>query len=471
MDIRLLCEQTDKKLIEDYQSQVTELREKLDAMEDNLKQKDDELNNTLDAERSRASAANAEKKEWSDLRLDLENKLADAQNLTESLQAELDRVRESQERTEGDLQARIEELRVSGPGGVGSDLDLENEELRAELREQRQVTDEVRREAQEFLREMRMLSEQSSSSFDREEQLTKTINKLEDEVRDWRNRYARTKTQLRGLRASSMGLTIQPEAGKYTQDSSFTRENGLVKDVHITKFQISIDELLRMARADEPARVIDYMKAVVVSVRRITQDIDDAPRSNGDVAQQQTKLKSRVSATANNLITASKNFAVANGLSPVSLLDAAASHLTAAVVELVRTVKIRPTPPGELEDDDDGTLDPVDTKGFFPPRESRQGNNPPSFLGLPNGHISADSSMYSPINSPRESTSVTPRNGGKEPWAGRQRSLSRGVALGNGTTYSNGIDKSLPPPPMGQFGIPTQEGNVEQLKVVISVTC
>ena len=438
-----------------------------------MKQKDDELNNALDAERNRESTSTAEKKEWSDLRLELESKVADTQNLSESLQSELERLRASHDDAQKELQNQIEELRVSGSRGVSQgDIELENEELRSELREQRQVTDEVRREAQEFLREMRILSEQTSTSFDREEQYTKAINKLEEEVRDWRNRYARTKTQLRSLRAGSMGLTILPEAAKYTKDSGFTRENGLVKDVHVTKFQISIDELLQMARADDPGRVIEFMKAVVVSVRRITQDIDEAPQTNGDSAAQLGKLKSRVSGTANNLITASKNFSIANGLSPVSLLDAAASHLTAAVVELVRTVKIRPTPAGELEDDDDGNLEPVDPTGFFPVRELRQGSNPPPFLGLglPNGHISADSSMYSEMNSPRESTNIQPRSSlAKESWAGRQRSLSRGATLGNG--YTNGVDKSLPPPPMGDYARSIQEGNVEELKVKIPLYC
>ena len=42
-----------------------------------------------------------------------------------------------------------------------------------------------------------------------------------------------------------------------------------------------------------------------------------------------------------------------NGIAPVSLVDAAASHLTGAVVELIKVVKIRPTPAGELEVADD----------------------------------------------------------------------------------------------------------------------
>jgi hypothetical protein len=462
----LTHKQTDKKLIESYQAQVGELKEKLESTEDSLRLKSEELRNLLDEERRKATTFNAEKKELSDLRLRLENQLADARNLNENLQSELDRVRSEYSNMERELRAQIDELRASSNGkrGAGNaELELENEELRSELREQQEVTDEVRREAQEFLREMRMLSERSGSSFEREELLANQVNKLEEEVKDWRNRYARTKTQLRSLRASSIGLTIQQDAAKYARESGFTGEDGLVKDVHVTKFQISIDELLRTARTDDPERVVDYMKAVVVNVRRITQDIDDSSSNTGDLAQQQMKLKSKVSATANNLITASKNYAAAKGLSPISLLDAAASHLTTAVVELVRTVKIRPTPAGELEDDDDGVLPAVDTTGFFPNRDERQEKQAPPFLGLRNDRASAISSVYSSAGSPRESTATRPRSSStKDTWASR-RPLSRNGLNANGINGVNG-KRNTPPGPIG-FGIRTHESDVEDLKV------
>lgn len=86
------------------------------------------------------------------------------------------------------------------------------------------------------------------------------------------------------------------------------------------------------------------MKTVVLAVRNITTDIEQSASSVKDeeVAKKRHKLKGKISATANNVITASKNYATAGGLSPVSLLDAAASHLTTAVVDLVKTVKIKP---------------------------------------------------------------------------------------------------------------------------------
>jgi len=434
-------------------------------MEDNLKQKDDELNNVLDGERTRASAANVEKQQWDELRRSLESKIADAQNLNDSLQSELDRLRSSQASTERDLKSQIDELKTSqstrGPGN--SQLERENQELQNELREQELLTEEVRREAQQSLREMRMLSEQSPISFAREEQLANTINQLEAEVKDWRNRYARTKTQLRNLRASSIGLTIQQDAAKYAKESGFTQDDGLVKDVHVTKFQISIDELLQVARMDNPDRAMEFMKTVVVNVRQIVQDIDDAGRQ---LEPQQLKLKSRVSATTNNLITATKNHVSARGLSPVSLLDAAASHLTSAIVELVRTVKVRPTPAGELEDDDDGNITPLDNTGYFPVRDLRpESTNVPAFRGFANSRMSGESSMYS--NSPRASMDMRARDSGKESWAGRLRSQSRGDVNGmNGMSGVNGNNKLLPLPPMGVgFGIRTQDNDVEDLKV------
>jgi len=456
--------QGDKRLMEDYEAQIRDLREQLGNMEDAMRKKDDEITSVLDGERNRATAANLEKKEWNDVRENLENQLVEARNLTDSLRDEMDRERDDHAAETRQLREQMEDLRrsadksISGRGGGGGDpnLERENQELRTALREQQQVTDEVRREAEEFLREMRMLSQQSGSAFERQSEMEKTIESLEKEVRDWRNRYARTKTQLRSMRATSMGLNIDQDAGKAVRERGFTTENGMVKDVHVTKFQISIDELLRRARIEEPEKAIDSMKAVVVNVRRITKDIDESTPNDEALLQEQAKLKAKVSSTANSLITAAKNFGNSAGISPVSLLDAAASHLVAAVVELLRTVKIRATPAGELEDDDDGTMTPVDSTGFFSPRSngqttsttvSTQDSLPPprpfQGLGGAGNRGSADSSAYSPTSSPRQSVE---RYAPKGP-----ASRSNGVN-GNGAGYL-GVNKGLPQAPNGNgFG-------------------
>ncbi|CAK7230569.1 component of the polarisome [Sporothrix bragantina] len=493
----IALQEKNKQLTDDYEAQIKDLRDQIESMDRDMKQKKEDMDAMLDEERSRASANNVEKQGWNDARRDLENQLADSASLAESLQQDMDRMRNDHAAEERQLRNQIDDLRQSlaesarnnnasrNGGGSNADLLRENEDLRQQLREQQEVTMEVRGEAERFLNEMRMLSQQSGSTWEKHAELEKTIETLEAEVRDWRNRYARTKTQLRNMRGSSMGVPIEEDAGRYVREKGFTTDNGLVKDVHVTKFQIAVDELLRRARIEEPERAVDSMKAVVVSVRRITKDIDDATPQDDEMAQTLAKLKARVSGTANNLITAAKNYAMAAGLSPVSLLDAAASHLVAAVVELLRTVKIRTTPAGELEEeDDDGTLTPVESNAsYFSPRSnggqttattvsSATTQNslppPPPFQGLGGVRDSADSSAYSPINSPRESVD---RYGGG--FANGRRPMSRGGPNGmngmsnlsnmNGMNGMNGnylgINKSLPTAPNGMSNGNDNGGN------------
>ncbi|KAF5713876.1 SPA2 [Fusarium mundagurra] len=430
--------EADKKLIEDYQNQVRELREKLDSMEDAMRKKEDEMNSALDQERSRSATTNQEKQEWNDLRLNLENKLAEAQNLNDSMKQELQRVREDHDieiqRLRDDVAAAHETARSTGPAASDSDLQRENDELRQELREQQQVTEEVRKEAQEFLLEMRQLSQQSGSTHERHAELEQTIERLEREVHEWKNRYAGAKTQLRHMRASSAGPGIEHDAAKHVREKGFMDDRGLVKDVHVTKFQIAIDELLQKARTEDPEKVIDAMKQVVASVRRITKDIEVPQNNDEDFAQQQVKIRSKVSSTANNLITASKNFAHSAGMSPVSLLDTAASHLAAAIVELLGLVKIRTTPAEEL-DDDDGTVTPADSSGLFSPVATEHPSTtqgglppPPPFQGLGGMRGSIDSSAYSPLGSPRQSA---------EPYSGRPMSKASAVPIGLGHSNAN----------------------------------
>ncbi|KAI0409401.1 hypothetical protein F4802DRAFT_604603 [Xylaria palmicola] len=456
----------DKKLIDDHKRQVEDLRVTIEGLENAIEKKDEELMALQNGERSRATASNQEKREWEDMRKSLEGKLAEAESLNTTIRDDLERLRDEHVAENRALRREVEEAKQNNHKAGDSEIMRENEELRVTLREQQQVTEEARREARQFLEEMRALSQQHMPSWEKQAELERTVEQLEKEVRDWRNRYARTKTQLRNMRASSMGLTIETNAGKYIREKGFAEANGLVKDIHVTKFQISIDELLRRARTDEPQRVIDGMKSVIVNIRRITKDIEDSQPEDGELVPQQQKLKNRVSATANNLITASKNFASAAGLSPVSLLDAAASHLVAALVELLRTVKIRATSATELEDDDDGSITPVESAGFlsnrttttqpdaYPQASDSPLAPPPSFQGLRAGmRESANSSTYSPYSSPRASLQSR-----------RSPELPNGQMNGIGDTSYNQLNKGLPPAPNG-YG--SQDTQLEDLKIYL----
>lgn len=354
---------------------------------------------------NKLQASNAEREEWDGLKSDLETKISKAVDLNSSLQQELTKVRSEQRDMERDLRNQLETSR-QGNGGSDpdlqarfNDLDIKHQTLQSELQVQQQVTEEVRREASTFLMEMKVLSEQSHSNWEREEQLSNDVHRLEEEAKQWKGRYAKAKTQLRHLRASSVGISdARPDVSSLVaKDHDLMQEHGLIKDVHVTKFQITIDELLRVARYDGHRLVMPQVRTVVIAIRYILQDVQTAAEpEDSPAALLRTKATRKVSATANNLITASKNFANSSGLSPVSLLDAAASHLSTAVIEIVHLVKIRASPQDELEDvneeeENDISMAQLKSPDFFSvaPSQSRHSNND-------------NESIYSAIHPPSE---------------------------------------------------------------------
>lgn len=402
------------------QTNMIELQEKLAQLE-----------STMDAKDEQIRQMTAESTEWETAKQNVEQKLEEAQNLNKSLEQEIGKLKAEQPHYSGEnVLWKTKYLK----------LDHDHNVMREQLDKQRNLTDEVSRQGQLYLQEMRDMAESGTGSSEREEKLQEQVHKLEEEVKEWKGRYVKTKTQLRSVRASSIGLTIS-RADAARHGAALQDQEGLVKDVHVTKFQIAIDELLRIARSETPAAVLDHMKVVVLAVRGITSDIDAAPPSDKDdeVSKRRTKMKSKVSATANNLITASKNFASAQGLSPISLVDAAASHLTAAVVDLLHTVKIRPTPVGEIEDDDEPTMEPLQSNGYFSVVESLR-------------RRSAVESVYSALSTPSDAR--TGSNG-----------ASSALYQRGGSAYINGAGLGIKS--AAGYGTSQEEADLEDLKVNI----
>ena len=420
--------------------QLVDLQGKVHELERVVREKD------LALGKLQESSSNKE----AELRTDLESKLANALNLNNNLESEIAKVRADHADTKHQLQSEIGQRSTRGDDNNSEwkrrydDLNKTHEGLRIELEQQRTVTNEVKREAARFLEEMKVLSKRSDQTCEREEELIAQVYKLEYQVKEWKNRYARTRAQLKTARFSSLGIPMQqPDMGQFGKAGGFTQDDGLIRDFHVTKFQVSIDELLRAARVSEPQSVLANVKSVVVTVRELTQDVGVNPTNDESLTQQRMKLLSKVSATANNLITASKNFAVSKGLSPVSLLDAAASHLTLAVVELISVVKIRPTPVEELDDDDEDSLineSPADYNG----------------IGRTSGY---GESVYSSMSSPPPS--LPPQSNRNTHTAPKQIPLN--------DSSSNNYARSALQPGNATRG---HGGEVEELKVTSStITC
>jgi hypothetical protein len=102
----------------------------------------------------------------------------------------------------------------------------------------------------------------------------------------------------------------------------------------------------------------------------------------------------------------------------------------------VRTVKIRPTPAGELEDDDDGSLDPVKSPGYFSIDHSTR-------------RISGNDSVYSAVSSP-------PSNAGRQHGTDGRQSLSYPGGSFSSGMLGNGLKQAPSQRPRSE---------IEELKV------
>lgn len=270
-----------------------------------------------------------------------------------------------------ELRRQLQDHRDQRPKSIDvSDYERRIELLQDELANQEKLTNEVREEAMLYLREMRDLSRQTDQAIEAEERLAARVTQLERENDEWRHRYAKVKAQNKHLRASTMGLGLQTsfDGGSLLRKEGLVSEGGLVRDVDVTRFQLAIDELLKVARQQDTEPMLESVKHIAISVHAIESAVgtDGYPtpspsplgpmspngeHSRGGGTESVAKLQARVKGTANSLITATKLHATSHGLSPVALLDAAASNLTASVVELVKAVGIKPSGKDELQSD------------------------------------------------------------------------------------------------------------------------
>lgn len=254
-------------------------------------------------------------------------------------------------------------------------------QLQSELEQQQIVTDQVRREASAFLEEMRTLAE-SEGSWASSEKHAREIETLKREVSEWKARYSKAKSQVRNLRSSTYGsgsgkVTAFPhqQVAMGSVDASYVSPTGRILDVNVTKFQVAMDDFLLKTRTTPPKQLMDHLHNLVQATRLISQDVTSADASSNDTndlaanggssnkGTEKSSSNSRgtdalqaelaqatsvVSATATHLITTTRNHAIAGGISPMFLLDAAATDLSASVIDLIRLAKVKPSPAGAI---------------------------------------------------------------------------------------------------------------------------
>lgn len=275
----------------------------------------------------------------------LEGKLLKQENTITSLKQELEEARANNESQKVDVEAHAKLQQRHDA------LEEEHRKLHVELEQQQKVTDQVREEASAFLAEMRTLAEQESP-WDSEKH-NETVERLKSEAAEWKTRYAKSKVQIRSMRSANQAANSAfKQYDLHHSLSSMFSKHGMIYDSSVTKFQTAIDNFVLNSRSSSTKTLLDCLHNVVVATRVITQDVGSSPSEHVthqgvDVDEYQGELAqatSLVSATANNLITTTRNHSSSGGLAPLFLLDAAASDLSGAVLELIKLAHVRPSP-------------------------------------------------------------------------------------------------------------------------------
>ncbi|KAF8995499.1 hypothetical protein BDQ17DRAFT_1545214 [Cyathus striatus] len=289
-----------------------------------------------------------------------------------SLQKELEEVRESRQR-EKERDARRaqqdeEELQILRDRCEKLDEERENRMVDVAADEQLQS------QLDSLITELDDLSRRYDELMTSRDSDLMVIRNLDNQLKEYKRKYEQAKTELRNVKATSQLFVQGPKIDKgIAEDQLPVSSDGGILDVHVTAFLSAIDGLLTAGRSNSPTRVLIPMKAVVNAVTNIIEDVrafERRPqRDRSDVDSEVLKaLRVRADSTLANLAAAAKTHATSSAMSPVSLLDAAASHLSATITELGRTLCIRRATKAELEQFSyhSSTPSATATNGFMP---------------------------------------------------------------------------------------------------------
>ncbi|KAJ6568239.1 hypothetical protein DFH09DRAFT_1080640 [Mycena vulgaris] len=296
----------------------------------------------------------------------------DCGGLRGGLQRELDELWETRQQEKNREARRAqddkEEMRV---------LRYRCERLEAELESEQaggadsETVDQLRTDMEGLLTELGDLSRRNDELMTAKDADLVVIRDLDNQLNDYKRKYEQAKTELRSVKATSQ-LFLQAPKMDRPEDQLPVSSDGGVLDIHVMAFLSAIDSLLTAGRSNAPTRVLTAMKAVVNAVSAIVHDVRAfkarPSREQSDVdLDALSGLRERAEATLTNLVAATKTHATSAGMLPVSLLNAAASHVAVTVTEIGRTICIRKASRAEQEQASISAYTPVSaTNGFAP---------------------------------------------------------------------------------------------------------
>ncbi|KAG2131707.1 uncharacterized protein EDB93DRAFT_1311288 [Suillus bovinus] len=327
-----------ERLRRDYEFKIATMQSRITSLERDLEQRELDTQQTvrcLEEELEVAKLSIQRAEEHGSTMKALQRELDDIRDLrAREKEREARRVQADEEELQilRDRCERLEEERSSGFG-------IDNSE----------IIEQLRSDMEGLMSELSDLSRRNDELMTAKDSDLTVIRDLDSQLKEYKRKYEQAKTELRSVKVTSQ-LFLQ--APKMEDQLPMGPDGGLV-DIHVTAFVSAIDSLLTAGRSSAPTRVLVPMKAVVTSTTAIIDDVrayEQRPsRADVDVDILHT-LRERAEATLTNLVAASKTHATASGMSPVSLLDAAASHVSVTLTEIAKMIYIRKASRAEQEE-------------------------------------------------------------------------------------------------------------------------
>ncbi|ORE10337.1 hypothetical protein BCV72DRAFT_221648 [Rhizopus microsporus var. microsporus] len=269
---------------------------------------------------------------------------------------ELENMRYEYELKISAMAKRIKQLELSSedtriPNGSDTKYYKANDEYRQleerynkllnEHEEQQQAVKEVKNEIRILIEELKSLSEKNESLRIQKEQADATIQSLTEETKSWKTKYEGISMELRNYKVRSMQFDHNDISKEFFLKPT---SNGAIGHQYIIEYQTAIDELMRTSRSTKPSEVLTTMRTIVMACKSITTEVEQYEVKTGLSEADQSSLyeiKKRFSTGLSSLLSAATSFANGMGITPVSLVDAAAITLTMTIVDLVKLLGMR----------------------------------------------------------------------------------------------------------------------------------
>ncbi|KAI9007950.1 hypothetical protein CLU79DRAFT_777223 [Phycomyces nitens] len=228
-------------------------------------------------------------------------------------------------------------------------LDQEHSRLKNEYSSQQEAVYQVKQDTQRLIIDLKTLSSKTAALDEEKIQLENQLRVAKEEAKTWQTKYENANQEINYLKG------ISTTNGTYKSDmikENFlqpTRE-GVISQASIISYQTAINELLETARSSKPSDVLITMKTVIMISKTISENVEafeSSPQFSSSMTPRLHELKVSFSTTLTQLLASAKGHAMGMGMSPVSLLDASAGHLTAVVVDMAKLLGLSSQDNGE----------------------------------------------------------------------------------------------------------------------------